>query len=116
MAIVTRTREPHNPEFVSAGDDYLKEYIKEIDRPKQQQSIPELPEDSDFTELEEMIPEVKEPSQYAQKRGKTTARFAVGTVDKIIASMVAVYAHSDSPKVFRADDEDIEDLAEQWGV
>ena len=102
-------------EFVPAGDDFLSDYISEINQPKQAQTAPEIPDDSEFTDLEEMIPE-NEPSPYAQKRAKTTARFAVGTIDKITASMFAVYAHSDNVNDFQADEDDLNDLAEQWGV
>ncbi|MDP3914373.1 MAG: hypothetical protein Q8R96_11640 [Bacteroidota bacterium] len=102
-------------EFIPAGDDFLSDYISEINQPKQAQSAPEIPDDSEFTDLEQMIPE-SEPSQYAHKRGQRTAKFAVGTLDKIIASMVAVYAHSDKVEDFQADDDDLDDMAEQWGV
>lgn len=105
------------PEFIPAGDSFLNDYIKEIGQPKQQQSIPELPEDSEFeTEVAELVEGEQEPSRYAQKRGQQTARFAVNTIDKIIASMVAVYAQSDSIAEFQAEVEDIDDMAEQWGV
>jgi hypothetical protein len=119
MSIINRTENPPSAssgsEFIASGDDFLKDYISEINQPKQAQPVPKIPDDSEFTDLEEMIP-VSEPSPYQQKRGKTTARFAVGTLDKIIASMVAVYAHSDNVEEFQADDEDLADLAEQWGV
>lgn len=113
MSLVTRNNQTET--FVPAGDSFLEEYISEINQPKQAQPTPDLPDDSEFTDLEELVEE-KAPSAYAQKRGRTTARFAVGTLDKIISSMVAVYAHSDDVTEFQAGDEDLEDLAEQWGV
>lgn len=102
-------------EFIAGGDDYLKEYISEIRQPKQLQQPPEIPDDSEFDALAPEKVE-SEPSKYQQKRGQTTAKFAVETLDKIIASMVAVYAHSDSVEDFQAANEDLEDLSEQWGV
>lgn len=113
MPIVTRP-DAHTPEFISSGDDYLKDYIAEINQPKQQHLQPEIPDDDEFSEAE--LIDQKEPSRYQQKRGQTTARFAVSTLDKILASMVAVYAHSDNVEDFQADETDLEDLAEQWGV
>lgn len=113
MPIVNRPDK--TPEFVPAGDDFLSDYISEINQPKQEQSRPEIPDDSEFTDLEELTEE-KAPSQYAQKRGKTTARFAVTTLDKILSSMVAVYAHSENPEEFKADPEDVDDLTDQLGV
>lgn len=116
MAIVNRnTPEAEAPEFAPGGDDYLKDYIADIQRPKQYYDQPEIEDDSDFEELEN-LEEQREPSKYAQKRGHKTAQFAVSTVDKIISSLVAVYAHSDNVEDFQADESDIEDLAEQWGV
>lgn len=118
MGLINRTNT--NPDtagekFVVAGDDYLKEYIAEIDRPKQAQTAPEIPLDDDFEPEGELV-EPREPSKYEQRRGNQTARFAVTTVDKIIASIIAVYAHSDTVDEFQADDEEINDLVEQWGV
>lgn len=117
MSLVNRTNtniDTVGSDFIIAGDDYLQEYIKEIDQPKQSQSPPEIPDDSEFEEIEEV--EQKEPSRYVQKRGQTTARFAVSTIDKILSSMVAVYANSDNPEEFKAEQEDIDDLAEQLSV
>lgn len=113
MAIITRT--DNSPEYIPAGDEFLNDYISEINQPKQDQNRPEIPDDSEFDELEELTEE-KAPSQYAQKRGKTTARFAVTTLDKILSSMVAVYAHSENPEEFKADPEDVDDLTDQLGV
>ena len=126
MAIIPRSKnaaldgELRAPEYIPGGDDYLKEYIAEInfesskvtDENYSKERIPDFPDPED----DQKIVELKEPSQYAQKRGQTTARFAVSTLDKIISSMVAVYAHSDKPKDFEADTDDLEDVAEQWGV
>lgn len=114
MSLITRPNTDTPAEFVPAGDDFLKDYIAEIEQPKQQQVAPEIPDDSDF-EAEE--PEViKGPSPYAKQRGKTTANFAVSTLDKMISSMVAVYAASDDVSDFEADQEDLDELAEQLAV
>lgn len=103
-------------EFVPAGDDYLSQYISEINTESSKLSD----ENFDKEEIPDFVNDdsdlIKQPSAYAQKRGQTTARFAVTTLDKIIASMVAVYAHSENVADFQADDDDLEDLAEQWGV
>lgn len=114
MALVTRNTDEQSTEYIRGGDDYLKQYISEINQPKQQQEPPEIPADSDLEPIEEV--EINEPSKYQQKRGQTTARFAVNTLDKVLSSMVAVYANSEQPEDFKAEPEDLDDLAEQLSV
>lgn len=113
MALIPRNNETEASGFVPGGDDYLRDYITEINQPKQFQEPPDIPDDEEL-EVEEIAE--KEPSRYQQKRGQTTAQFAVTTVDKIIASMVAVYANSDNPEEFKADKEDLDDLTDQLSV
>ena len=111
----TELKKPAASEFIPAGDDFLSEYISEINQPKQEQSKPDIPDDSAFTDPEDLTQD-KAPSAYAQKRGQTTAMFAVTTLDKILSSMVCVYAHSEDVEEFKADKEDMDDLAEQLSV
>lgn len=105
------------PPYEHAGDDYLKDYIAEIKQPKQPQAPLELPADSEVEPKQELnSDQPQEPSQYQQKRGRSTAEFTVITLDKVLSNMVAVYAHSESIDEFRADKEDISDLTDQLSV
>jgi len=68
------------------------------------------------TPVQEDFEEQKPISQAQKKQSNTTAEFAVKTLDKTIATALAVYAKSQTPEDFYADDDDIKELAKYWGV
>ncbi len=103
-------------DFQVAGDDYLTEYLREIDTPKQEQPSPEIPDDSEFEPEEPELVTGPSYSGFQLKNSNKTAFFIVQKADKLLSAGVAAYAHSANPKEFEAKAEEINEIAEHLGV
>lgn len=108
--------EPEN-DFEIAGDDYLANYLREIETPKQEQPRPNIPNENE--EIEDTEPaQITGPSfsDYQLKTSSKTAFFIVQKADQLLSAGVAAYAHSSNAKEFEADQKEIEEIAEHLGV
>ena len=94
-----------------ATNSEIDKVLAEMDEVKQPFDKPEIPDDPLTFEPEE--PEI---SQAQKRRSNQTAEFIVSTVDKALSVGFATWAKSENSKEFEADPEDIDELAEYWGV
>ncbi len=101
--------------FEYAGDDYLSDYLREIDTPKQEQPAPEFPEESEFEQEEEPVTKPSF-SNYQLQTSSKTAFFVVQKADQLLSAGVAAYAHAGSSKEFEATPAEIQEIADHLGV
>jgi hypothetical protein len=94
-----------------ATNSEIDKVLAEMDEVKQPFDKPDIPEDPLTFETEE--PEI---SQAQKRRSNQTAEFIVSTVDKALSVGFATWAKSENSKEFEADPEDIDELAQYWGV
>ena len=94
-----------------ASNSEIDKVLAEMDEVKQPFDKPDIPEDPLTLEIEE--PEI---SQAQKRRSNQTAEFIDSTVDKALSVGFATWAKSENSKEFEADPEDIDELAQYWGV
>ena len=107
---------PGENHFESAGDEYLDNFLDEMDQPKQEQPAPELPDDSEFIETEDFEEEepAYTPRQY--ETSKTTAFFVVKTLDDLLSVGIATYALEKNSKAFTASKEELTEISKHLSV
>ncbi len=101
--------------YIPAGDDYLNDYLDEIEIPKQEQPAPELPDDSEFEETET----VDEGPLYSKQQfetSKVTAFFVVKTIDELLSTGIAVYAMEPDAKTFQATRDELNEISQHLSV
>lgn len=101
--------------YTPAGDDYLDDYLNEIEIPKQDQPAPDLPDDSEFEETET----VDEGPAYTARQfetSKATAFFVVKTIDELLSTGIAVYAMEPDSKTFQASREELNEISQHLSV
>lgn len=101
--------------YIPAGDDYLNDYLEEIEIPKQEQPAPELPDDSEFEETET----VDEGPLYSKQQfetSKATAFFVVKTIDELLSTGIAVYALEPDAKTFQATRDELNEISQHLSV
>lgn len=95
-----------------ATNSEIDKVLAEMDEEKQPFIQPEI-----ITEDENIINDDSDLiSQGQKRRSKQTAEFIVSTVDKALSVGFATWAKSENSKEFEADPEDIDELAQYWGV
>ena len=94
-----------------ATNSEIDKVLAEMDEVKQPFDKPDIPEDP-LT----FVTEGPEISQAQKRRSNQTAEFIVEMADKAIAVSFAAWAKSENSKQFEADPEDIDELAEYWGI
>lgn len=100
--------------YVPAGDDFLEDYLEEIEIPKQDQPKPKIPGDEDY--LGEEKPEGPSYSNYQYETSRTTALFVVKTIDQMLSTGIAAYALEPDPKAFEATKEQLEEISGHLSV
>lgn len=98
--------------LVFATDDDISAVLSEMDEDKQPFQRPQQTEE----EFEDFEPEEKIISPSQKKRINQTSEFVITYIDKSIATALAIWSKSGDSKQFEADPEDIDELAEYWGV
>ena len=99
--------------FEAAGDDYLDNYLEEIEIPKQDQPKPDLSDD-DYAETEEIEQEPYTKQQY--ETSKVTAFFVVKTIDDLFNLGVAAYTLEKDSKTFAATEGELDEISQHLSV
>ena len=107
----TAVPQPEAKPIRFATNSEIDKVLAEMDEVKQPFDKPEIPDDPLVFNAEE--PEV---SQAQKRRSNQTAEFMVEMADKAVAVNFAAWAKSENSKEFEADPEDIDELAQYWGV
>ncbi|MHA7109252.1 hypothetical protein ACRTDU_03950 [Sunxiuqinia elliptica] len=104
---------PEENNFEAAGDDYLANYLEEVEIPKQEQPAPEIPPDEEFE-----VEEIESPSYSNEqlKTSQTTAFFVVNTLDDLLSIGIAAYALEKDSKDFKASKEEIKEISKHLSV
>lgn len=100
--------------YMPAGDDYLEDYLDEIEVPKQDQPEPEIPDDETY--LGDEVPEGPSYSKYQYETSQATALFLVKTIDQLLSTGIAAYALEPDPKTFQANKDELNEISGHLSV
>ena len=95
-----------------ATNSEIDKVLKEMDEDKQPFIQPEIPDDPIL--IGEVDDPPKPPGQI--KRSNDTARFIVEMADKAVSLSFSSWAKSENSKEFEAEPEEIDEMAQYWGV
>jgi hypothetical protein len=102
---------PGGETYQFAGDGDLDMLLSEMNETKQTFERPEIEYDDETQASQEPVMSAAQKVRY-----NTTARFAVSTLDKTISAGFMMYAKSEKLEEFTADEGDLDELVEMWGV
>ena len=105
-------KQPEQKPVVFASDTDIDAVLSEMDETKQPFNRPEIPEGTE----EIFQTEEKVVNESQKRRSNQTARFFVETFDNTLAVGFSAWSLSGNPKEFAADPEDIDEMAQYWGI